>query len=406
MTFFEWIIFFWFMLTLIPPLFSVCLGAIKIHLAAKLNNKGISTNFPMMEILVPIKGVVPDQEKILESLLRQDYPSYNVIFLIESQDDPAGSLIDNLSSRFSHAKKVITGVAGLCGQKNHNLVQGMQNLSSNTEIIIFCDSSNMVGTNWLTHFTEPIRTGLFKVVTTFRTFDPRPATVWGISQAIYSAFLLLLIANKPKPWGGATAIDRKLFNDLNVIEEWSRNVIDDLALGNILDRAEIPVFLDPKSLLRSPLPNQSLSGFIHYMDRQILFPKWTNPIIWSGTLVFELGLTAATVIAVVIATFFPFGLINPILGWSSYIFIVVVFAAAFLFWSMNPFRISLFSWLISFLPFIFVTAFVFARSLFRNYIDWHGRRYYPAKGGVVLCVEVTSPASGPQSGDLAGTGRQ
>ena len=61
--------------------------------------------FPCMEILVPIKGVLPDQEKILESLLRQDYPSYNVIFLIESEEDPAGSLVDSLSSRFPHAQK-------------------------------------------------------------------------------------------------------------------------------------------------------------------------------------------------------------------------------------------------------------------------------------------------------------
>src|SRR5208337_391070 len=166
MTFVECIIFFWFLLTLIPPVFSVSLGAIRIHLAAKRNNDETTTNFPMMEILVPIKGVLPDQEKILESLLRQDYPSYNVIFLVESQDDPAGLLIDTLCSRFSHSKKVITGAAGLCGQKNHNLVRGIKALSANTEIVIFCDSSNMVGTDWLTHFTEPIRTGIFKVVTT------------------------------------------------------------------------------------------------------------------------------------------------------------------------------------------------------------------------------------------------
>jgi len=393
MTVLGWIIFFWFLLTLAPPVFSVILGAIKIHSAAKLKSKVTTSNFPMIEILVPIKGVLPDQETILESLLRQDYPSYNVIFLIENQDDPADLLIDALRSRFPHAKKVITGAAGLCGQKNHNLVHGIRNLAPNTEIIVFCDSSNMVGTNWLTQFTEPIRTGVFKVVTTFRTFDPTPATIWGISQAIYSAFLLLLIANKPKPWGGATAIERPLFNRLDVIEEWSRNVIDDLTLGNILDQAGIPVFLDPKSLLRSPLPNQSLGGFIHYMDRQILFPKWTNPIIWGGTLFFELSLTAATVIAVTIAALFPYGLVSPILGWSSFIFIMIIFAAAVLFWRMNSLRISLFGWLASFLPFIFVTAFVYSRSLFRNHIDWHGKRYYPGKGGVVLCVDKTKAST-------------
>ncbi len=397
MTFAEWIIFFWFLLTLIPAVFCVGLGAIKVHLAAKLDNRGKTGGFPAVEILVPIKGVLPDQEQILESLLRQDYPSYNVIFLIESQQDPAGSLVDSLSSRFPHAKKVIAGTAGMCGQKNHNLVQGIKHLSPGTEVIVFCDSTNMVDIDWLRRFTEPVRTGAFEVVTTFRAFDPRPSTIWGICQAIYAAFLLLLIANKPKPWGGATAISRSTFHRLDVTQEWSRNVIDDLALGNILDEAGIPVFLDPRSLLRSPLPNQSLSGLTHYLDRQILFPKWTNPIIWFTTLLFLLSVTAAIVASVIVAVLFALGLISPILGCLAYGFLAVVFAAAMLFWSMNPFRIPIRSWLASFLPFIFVTAFVFSRSLFRNHIEWHGRTYYPGKGGVVLCVEGANLSSEPST---------
>ena len=392
MTLLEWIVFFWWLLAVIPAVFCAVLGAIKLHLAAKRDNEGKTAIFPMMEILVPIKDVFPDQGKILESLLRQDYPSYNVIFLVESDEDPAGSLVDNLCSRFPNARMVITGTAGMCGQKNHNLVQGIKHLSPSTEVIVFCDSGNIVDTDWLRRFTEPVRTGAFEVVTTFRAFDPRPTTIWGLCQAIYAAFLLLLIANKPKPWGGATAIARTAFHRLDVIREWSRNVIDDLALGNILDKARIPVFLDPRSLLRSPLPNQSLSGLIYYLDRQILFPKWTNPIIWFTMLLFQLSITAAIVVVVIVAIVFPFGLISPMLGWWSYGFLFVVFSAAMLFWSMNPFRIPIWSWLISFLPFIFVTAFVFSRSLFRNYIDWHGRRYYPGKGGVVLRVEEANPS--------------
>jgi ceramide glucosyltransferase len=390
----EWLVFVWFLFTVIPPMVYASLGAARILLASKRDNRQTAQNLPIMDILVPIKGVLPNQEKILESLLRQDYPSYNVIFLVESEEDPAGPIVDTLSSRFANAGKVITGPAGLCGQKNHNLVQGTKHLSPSADVIVFCDSSNMVDADWLTRFTEPVRTGGFEVVTTFRAFDPRPATIWGICQAIYAAFLLLLIANKPKPWGGATAITRSAFQRLDVTGEWSHNVIDDLALGNILDKAGIPVFLDPKSLLRSPLPNQSLSGLIDYLDRQILFPKWTNPIIWFIIVVFQLSLTAATVGALIVVILFSLGLISPVLGWSSYCFFIVIFAAAVLFWSMNPFRIPIWSWLISYLPFIFVTAFVLSRSVFRDHIDWHGKRYYLGKGGVVLSVEEADSPNG------------
>jgi len=397
MTLAEWIVFLWILLTLIPSVFCIGRGAAKILLAAKRDNEGTTANFPMMEILVPIKGTLPDQGRILESLLRQDYPSYNVIFLVESQEDTAVPIVENLCSRFPHARKLITGTAGLCGQKNHNLVQGIKNLNSDSAIIVFCDSNNLVEPDWLSRFTEPVRTGAYEVVTTFRAFDPRPATIWGISQAIYASFLLLLIANKPTPWGGATAISRNTFNRLGVMQEWSRNVIDDLALGNILDNSGIPVFLDHRSLVRSPLPDQCLGDFVHYLDRQILFPKWTNPVIWFTTLIFHLGITAAIVATIIGGILFPFGLINPILGCASYGFLVAVFAAAMLFWTMNPFRIPVRRWLVSFLPFVFVTAFVFSRSLFRNHIEWRGRRYYPGKGGVVVCVEEANLSSDPDS---------
>ena len=237
-----------------------------------------------MEILVPIKGVLPGQEETLESMLRQDYPFYNVIFLIESEEDPAGLLVENLSNRFPNVRKVITGTAGMCGQKNHNLVQGIKHLSPGTEVVVLCDSSNMVDTDWLRRFTEPVRTGAFEVVTTFRAFDPRPLTMWGICQAIYAAFLLLLIANKSKPWGGATAIAVNTLYRLDIMGEWSRNVIDDLTLVTFSTKPEFLCSWS-RDLSQIPLPDQSLSGLIHFLDRQILFPKWTNPIIWSTTLV-------------------------------------------------------------------------------------------------------------------------
>jgi hypothetical protein len=248
----------------------------------------------------------------------------------------------------------------------------------------------MADTDWLNRITAPIRTGAVEAVTTFRAFDPRPETIWGVSQAIYAAFLLLLIVDKPKPWGGATAIARDTFNRLEVIEEWSRNVIDDLTLGNILDRAGIKILMDPQCVLRSPLPSQTLRGFAHYMDRQILFPKWTNPIIWAMTVLFYLDLALVILVTTIIVVMFPFGLVGPFLG---------VLSVAMLLRSVNPFHIPVGSWLASFLPFIFVTGFVFLRSVFRNHIDWHGKKYWPGKGGVVLSAEPANPVLGTGDAD-------
>ena len=339
-------------------------------------------------VLVPVKGTFPDQESVLSTIPLQKHPAFQVIFIVESDTDPANEVVDRLCSRFPHVEKVVSGLSSGCAQKNHNLVKGTEKLHPDTEILVFCDSTNAAHPDWLAHFIAPLETGLCRVVTTFRAFDPQPKTLGGMCQAVYASFVLILSALSPKPWGGGTAIRKETFRDLNVAEEWSRTVVDDLVLGNLLEKARIPLFLSPGSLLRSPIRNQTFSGFIDYLDRQILFPKFTNPGIWLGTLAALLDLAASIAVAVVLGLVaFPAGLVSPTLGIMSFFLLGCVVAMSLLLRRTNPHEISPWHWIVAAWPCIFLAAFVFLRSIFRNYIIWHGRVYWPGKRGVVLRQE-------------------
>ena len=87
---------------------------------------------------------------------------------------------------------------------------------------------------------------------------------------------------------------------------------------------------------------------------------------------------------------FPFNHVGPYFGCFSYGFLAFVVVILTLFRQLNPFGISFVRWVAACFPFIFMTAFVFLRSIFRNYIDWHGIRYWPGKGGVVLALKPIS----------------
>jgi ceramide glucosyltransferase len=282
---------------------------------------------------------------------------------------------------------VISGTAVLCAQKNHNLIAGLRSVKPDTEILVFCDSTNVADSGWLSRLTTPLRNGACQVITTFRAFRPGSVTMGAVCQAIYASFIRLLAAIKPTPWGGATAIRRDTFERINIVDMWSKTVVDDLVLGNALDRAGIKVCMDPHNLLKSPLPEQSVKGFLSYLDRQVLFPKFTNPGIWAATLVFHVNLTFALLLAVFMGMLFPAGLVGALCGWVSYGFLMVVALVAVVLRWTNPSRIPIKQWLVYFLPCIFLSAFVFVRSIFRNYIDWHGRRYWPGRGGVISRID-------------------
>ncbi|AFM23266.1 glycosyltransferase [Desulfomonile tiedjei] len=381
----------WFIITAVPLTFLALYGLIKSSFVKPVYDLK-SGPFPFVEILIPIKGIFPDQKTVLEGFLNQDYPDYRVAFLIEDDRDPAAGLLQELAMQYDNCTIVVSGIATDCAQKNFNLVAGLKQLQRKTEIVIFCDSTNEPDTNWLARFTYHLRHGKAQAVTTFRQFRPNPETIGGVSQAIYGSFVLTLVLLNPKPWGGGTAIRREILDRLNVAEVWSQTVVDDLVLGNLLERNKIGIYMDSASMLVSPLRNQTVGGFLAYLDRQILFPKFTNPGIWCATLLIHLNLTVAIVVSTAVLLLSFAGLCSFTSGLASAIFMMGVSLIGFLLWRFSSSSISLKAWMVAFLPCIFLSAGVFLRSIFRNYIDWHGRRYYPGKGGRVLRISVIDPS--------------
>ena len=60
------------------------------------------------EVLVALKGVFKGQDAILSSLVNQTHPAYSVIFILESESDPANEVVDRLCREASIARKTIS----------------------------------------------------------------------------------------------------------------------------------------------------------------------------------------------------------------------------------------------------------------------------------------------------------
>jgi ceramide glucosyltransferase len=381
----EMVLTIWFVGTLVPFVVVLSVGLTRLLLLkGNLPAGRKSDSKAPVEMLVPLKGTFPNQERILDSLAQQDHPHYLLVFILESETDQANSVVDELAARHSHVRKVISGINLACAQKNHNLIVGLEQLKSVTEIVVFCDSTNRADSGWLTRMTESLDSGTAEAVTTFRAFHPQPATLGGLCQAHYASFLLVLTSIFTRPWGGGTAIKRSVLERLHVARTWASTVIDDLTLGNLLEKAGIKVYMNAHTILSSPLKNCPVSGCLGYLDRQILFPKYTNPGIWLTMTLVMTNLAVATAAAVVATVLFPTGLVDGLSGWLGIGFLSVIIVFSFLLKLTNPFPISPIRWTAIFVPSIFMIAFVFVRSIFRNRIVWHGRIYLPGRDGIVL----------------------
>lgn len=385
---FLWSLLLWLLAFAIPVFMLLGAGLLKVNFARRSrsvdSSRGDKTS---IEMVVPIKGVVPNQERILLSLLNQDYESYRVVFVVESDEDPANELLDELIRSHPHARKIVGGKSLHCAQKNYNLVKGVNRLEPDTEIIVFCDSTNAASSDWLRHFSQPIRLGQAQAVTTFRIFHPVPQSMAGVCQTMYGTLVLLLSSVAPRPWGGATAILRRTFEELDVVSVWSRTVVDDLVLGNILEKNAVRIVMEPCSTLESPIWNQTVQGFLSYLDRQIMFPKYTNPWIWLGLLILYLNFAATFVVTTAVIGLSVMGLVKGMIVWISIAFVLAIGVLALVIRWNTAHHISLTMWSASVFPLLFFGAFIFLRSIFRNHIEWHGRIYRCGAGGTILSVD-------------------
>ena len=343
----------------------------------------MSLEYAPIEVLVPIKGVTELLEAVVDSILNQSYPHYNVTFIVEDENEMALPILENRCNQLERCRIVVAGKSLIGGQKNHNLVFASGLIREDTKIIVTCDSSNIARPNWLESLTLPIRSGLSPASTTFRAFHPDPLSVAGVCQAVYGSMLTLLIAVKPKPWGGATAIRRDVFENLKVRSAWRETVVDDLILGNLLEGAGIQIQVSPDSAMETPLRGQSIKGLLSFLHRQILFPKFTNPGVWLSSMAWQFLITASLVVSLFIL---GKSLLSLSIDGNTIValcFLASLFGAFAVLNALNPYGLGLASWFIACIATLGVTSYVYVHSLFVDYIDWGGKRYHCGPSGVV-----------------------
>ena len=198
-------------------------------------------------MLVPVTGAAAGLATRLTRLLSQDYPDYQVVFSTRDAADPATAIIRSLLPKFPGARHVIAGPARSCGQKNQNLLAAVKLVGRTPEILVFCDSNQEAPAGWLRELVAPLVAGQGEVSSGYHHIIAAEPGIAALGRAISVLTLYLTKAFRRlnQPWGGATAIRRSLFEDLDVARLWAENIVDDVSLAARLVRAGIPVALSP-----------------------------------------------------------------------------------------------------------------------------------------------------------------
>jgi cellulose synthase/poly-beta-1,6-N-acetylglucosamine synthase-like glycosyltransferase len=191
-------------------------------------------NLPTVSVLAPCRGVEVHFEEYVGALLSQEYSPYEVLFLVESTEDPAWPVLHQLLAHTKNpcASLVITGGAAGCSQKIHNLLVGLEHIAPETRILAFVDSDAQVHPYWLRALVAPLDDATVGATSGYRWYVPCSGGLAGSLRSAWNAATLSLMAH-PRyglTWGGSSAIRRQVFEKLRIRDAWVRGLSDDLLL--------------------------------------------------------------------------------------------------------------------------------------------------------------------------------
>ena len=226
-------------------------------------------------VFCPCKGIDPEFEKNIRSILDQDYPNFSVQFVVESEDDPAYAALREIGIQ----DVLVAGRASNCGQKVHNLTYAVRQTRTNADILVFCDSDARFDRQWLSKLIAPL--DQHTITTGYRWYVSSRFHLPTLLRSAWNASVVSMLGAHERnfAWGGSMAIRRSTFDDIRVLDAWRGSVSDDYSLSRAAERSGTRIIFVPECLVPSH-GECTFRELLEFTTRQITITRVYHPRIW------------------------------------------------------------------------------------------------------------------------------
>lgn len=250
---------------------------------------------PFVSVIAPSRGIETGLAENLSTLLSQDYPHYEVLFVFDRPDDPAIEVLTGLKKTAVPIRVIIAGPAADSGQKVHNLRHAVSEADSQCEVLVFVDTDARPGKLWLKQLVAPLVDESLGASTGYRWFVPKHGGFASRLRSVWNASVASALGEDRKKnfcWGGSTAIRRKVFEQLNIRDRWRGSVSDDFTITNVIKEAKLPIHFTPNCLVAS-VGDCDLAELFEFSTRQIKITRVYAPHLWKPLLLGSILFTIA-----------------------------------------------------------------------------------------------------------------
>jgi cellulose synthase/poly-beta-1,6-N-acetylglucosamine synthase-like glycosyltransferase len=239
---------------------------------------------PFATVFAPCKGVDDGMLENLDALLSQDYPEYEVIFIVDEESDEATQVIE---SAWREAKRqvklVVAPKATDSSQKVAKLREGISYADERSRVFVFVDSDARPSPQWLRGLVAPLAEDKFGAATGYRWFIAARPTLATELRSVWNASIASALGPNTHSnfcWGGSSAITRETFERLNIRERWAGTVSDDFVLTRALKENGLSIKFVPQALTPS-FGQCTFAEMLEFTNRQMKITRVYASPLWA-----------------------------------------------------------------------------------------------------------------------------
>jgi cellulose synthase/poly-beta-1,6-N-acetylglucosamine synthase-like glycosyltransferase len=237
------------------------------------------------------------------ALLDQNYPDYEIIFVVDDESDPSAKMIEAAwREGVRHVKLVVAPKATASSQKVENLREAALHGSEESRVFVFVDSDVRPSTDWLRNLIAPLKDEMIGASTGYRWYISERPTFASEMRSVWNASIASALGPNTKSnfcWGGSTAIRRDVFERIGMREKWRGTLADDFTVTRAMKEAGLSIYFVPKALTAS-LGDCTLHELFEFTTRQMKITRVYAPELWLlsffGSVLFNVVMTYALVI--------------------------------------------------------------------------------------------------------------
>jgi ceramide glucosyltransferase len=279
-----------------------------------------STEFhPAITILKPVYGLDPEMSENLRSFCQQDYPNYQIIFGLHSNNDPAIPIIKKVIKEFEDidVSFIVNSQLHGANHKVSNLINMVP--TAKHDYLLIADSDMRVPGNYLSNVMTPFSDETIGAVTCLYSGSARGKIASSLNAMFINEWFLpsVLISKILQPikycLGATMIVRRNLLDEIGGFKALSNYLADDYMLGKLITKLGYKIYLSD-FIVENITEEASIKDLITHELRWARTLRRVEPLGYAFTFLTDtLVISSLTALTVYLSTNNLLWTISPIL---------------------------------------------------------------------------------------------